>query len=121
MKFYGVTDSNISVKVAGKDVESGPYYDEELHTLIVGVPEVDIYDEIKVAFNNKVAIADNNAVSQVFKSLHNSQIKYILKENIYNYVKNTPNALSAIGTLQTLNLEPMVFGGLCEILSAKFH
>lgn len=35
LKFYGVTDSNISVKVSGKDVESGPYYDEELHTLIV--------------------------------------------------------------------------------------
>lgn len=82
---------------------------------------MDIYDEIKVVFNNKVAIADNNVVSQVFKSLHNSQIKYILKEDIYNYVKNAPNALSAIGTLQTLNLEPMVFGALCEILSAKFH
>lgn len=81
---------------------------------------MDIYDEIKVVFNNKVAIADNNVVSQVFKSLHNSQIKYILKK-IYNYVKNAPNALSAIGTLQTLNLETMVFGALCEILSAKFH
>lgn len=119
LKFLGLTDSNISLKINNREIEVVSTYDSKMHMLTVEIPEVCIHDKITVNFNDKIRVADNNIVSEVYKFLDNCQIEYELKSNIYNYVKEAPNSLSAISILQSLDLEPMIFGALCEILSAK--
>lgn len=120
LKFYGITNNNILLKINDIEVESSVIYDDKMHLLTVHIPKVDILNKITIRFLNKTEVANNNIVSEAYEFLHNCQIEYDLKSNIYNYIKEAPNSISAISSLAALNLEPTIFGALCEILSAKY-
>ena len=64
-------------------------------------------------------LAENDVVSETFAYLEKTQLEYNLKEEIYFIVRDAKNALQAVSALQALGLDEMVFGALCEILTAK--
>ena len=45
-------------------------------------------------------------------------MEYDLKSEIYNIVKSDMNVAQIITTIQSLNINPIIFATLCEILSA---
>lgn len=119
LEFTGITNGGASVLTGGRQIEVNVNYDEIRHTLTVRIPKIAVTEEITVILEGKVELAQNDVLKETFAYLEKTQLEYNLKEEIYFIVRDAANALHAVSALQALGLDEMVFGALCEILTAK--
>ena len=119
LEITGVTESPVTVLANGRQAGADVSYDERKHTLTVRIPKRAVTEEVIVSFEDGVELAENDVVSETFAYLEKTQLEYNLKEEIYFIVRDAKNALQAVSALQALGLDEMVFGALCEILTAK--
>ncbi|ANS75714.1 alpha-xylosidase [Paenibacillus yonginensis] len=132
--FCGVAETGVEVLVnGGKESESAnesngakaytrvhdSSYDEQTHTLTVMVPEVPVNVSLTVRLSD-ARLAENRVVDEVFTLLDRAQIRFQLKEQIYQLVKETSASSRVLPSLAAMELEPALYGALCEILCARY-
>lgn len=54
-----------------------------------------------------------------FQILYKAEMEYDKKKQIYDYVRKGKNVSEMVGILQTLELDPQIFGMLLEVLLAQ--
>lgn len=116
--FTGCADSEVSVRVGGVQLAAETGYDEASHTLTVVVPELGVTESLEVTLA-EVRVAVNEIEAEVFTLLNRAQIRFEHKEQIFRLIKETLGPAAALAALASLDLEPPLYGALCEILGAR--
>lgn len=114
--FAGMSDVPVCVTVNGKMVFARSWWDEKTHFLTVIIPETEVTAEISVQFEEQGYLAENNIAAYAYDFLEKAQIGYNQKAEIMKVLKK--NNDHPLGELYSMNLNPAVFGVLCELLDA---
>ena len=85
--------------------------------MCIEITEVPVNAEIKVVFENPIEESLADLAQEAYEILEKAQISYNLKSDLYNLIKEQQKG--AIATLASMELEPAMFGALCEILTAE--
>lgn len=115
--FAGTAKTDVVVTVDGKEIAAETSYCEKKGSLIVTIPAVAVTSTIVVSFPNGVALADNRINERCYDFLERAQIPYDLKSEILAVVEEQGTA--AIATLTSMELDPAIYGSVCELLTAK--
>ncbi len=118
LSFVGFTDTLVKVSVGGAEIAAETSYDETSHTLTVITPELAVQESLDVTMAS-ARIAVNAVEAEIFALLNRAQIHFHLKEQIYQLVQKMTTPTAALASLVSLELEPSLYGALCEILAAR--
>ena len=119
LEFRGMEQQEPQLRINGRPAEARWDYREETHTLTVYAPAVAPSDALEVLFSRPVTVARNDLEQQLFQLLYKAEMDYELKERIYGYLRAGKNAAELLGALQTMQLNPSVYGMLAEVLLAE--
>lgn len=119
--FIGLGDgAEASVTVDGKPADFKARYEQETSALRVEVGETQVTSKIQI-YLHRLHLADNRRLERCFDLLDRAQIAFDLKNDIYSILLKMREGRTeafVLGELQTLELDPMLVGALCEILLA---
>ncbi|KAI7253698.1 hypothetical protein KC345_g11343, partial [Hortaea werneckii] len=116
--FGGCAETEVMVVAAGAKLAAESSYDADSHSLTVVVPELGVTEPLEVTLLT-VRVAVNRVEEESFALLNRAQIRFGQKEQIYRLVKETANPAAALAALASQDLEPSLYGALCEIVSAR--
>lgn len=119
LEFYGAGQEPPRIFVNGKEVDGNSSYQKERKILAVKMPAVSPEDTLEVRFEKQCQIPSNDIVDQIFQILYKAEMEYDKKKQIYDYVRKGKNVSEMVGILQTLELDPQIFGMLLEVLLAQ--
>lgn len=91
-------------------------YCEDISSLIVEISGISVEKEICVTFPQGLSMAAPKIEERCCKVLNKAQIEYNVKADILDTVKRLGR--DAVASLSCMNLNPALFGELCEILMA---
>lgn len=118
-KFIGFKDcKEIMVISDGKEVIYEKYYDNLMNTIIIRCNQIDVLKDLVVDFKDVMQLSRNNIDREIFDFLNEAQIRFDIKDKIYNIINSHENKTKIIGDLQTLDLDKDLFGAVCEIILA---
>lgn len=115
LDFVKMKENTVSVLVDGK--ETAYKATVEKNGMCIEITEVPVNAEIKVVFENPIEESLADLAQEAYEILEKAQISYNLKSDLYNLIKEQQKG--AIATLASMELEPAMFGALCEILTAE--
>ena len=115
--FVGVTQEPVKVKVNGKEIEAETSWCSKTSCLTVKIPSTDVTAEIQVTFPEGLGISDGQKEDRCFDILEKAQIEYDVKKTIMDMIEI--QGRNAVAELAAMDLNPAVFGELCEILLAQ--
>ncbi|MEF2966373.1 TIM-barrel domain-containing protein [Paenibacillus sp. M1] len=115
--------ANVDVAVTVGSAEDGAYetrtgYDEESRTLTVVVRDLPVSETLTVTLS-EVRLAVQSVEDEVFALLDRAQMEFLLKERIFHAVKDAASPAAILATLASMQLEPSLYGAICEIVAAK--
>ena len=113
--FCKIKENTVSVLVDGK--ETAYKATVEKNGMCIEITEVPVNAEIKVVFENPIEESLADLAQEAYAILEKAQISYNLKSDLYEIIKEQQKG--AIATLASMELEPAMFGALCEILTAE--
>ncbi|NOU80501.1 DUF5110 domain-containing protein [Paenibacillus sp. LMG 31459] len=117
--FMGCAETDVTVQAGGgAAVAAETKYDEASHTLTVTVPELEVTEELTVTLTT-ARVAVNRVEEEVFALLNRAQIRFDHKEQIYRLVKESSGPAATLAALASLELEPALYGAICEIVTAR--
>lgn len=114
--FAGAGRADISVTVGQEQRAVQASYDKERSMLVVEIPETPVDQEICVTFPNGLALAETDLAGHSYKRLEKAQIGYDVKARILDTVRE--QGRDAVASLLSMELDPAVFGMICEVLTA---
>lgn len=114
--FTAVEETAVEAAADGEPVEVKVSYCGETSCLIVELPEISVEKEICVTFPQGLSMAGPKLAKRCYKVLEKAQIEYDVKANVLENIKR--HGKDAIPSLACMNLNPALFGELCEILTA---
>ena len=117
LNFVGVRNQNLKLIINNEEISSNKLFKVTENGIEVSLTGISICDKVQVLFETDETL-ENNIVKEVFEYLNKAQMEYDLKSEIYNIVKSGMNVAQIITTIQSLNINPIIFAALCEILSA---
>ena len=117
LSFHGFAETGLKVSVGSREIPAAPLYDKGLNRMTLCVPQVPVTSEIRVEFD-MAALAKNDVPEMLFDFLDKAWIKYEVKRQILNLVKNDISTASVLASLQLLDLPAPVYSCICEILCA---
>ena len=94
-------------------------YDARSRTLTVRLGDVDTATGVSITFSAPPVRAGNEIEQRLFDFLDRTQTGIPEKEAIYAVVTSAPTAARAVSGLQSLDLDPVLFGALTEVLLAS--
>ena len=115
LDFVKIKENTVSVLVDGK--ETAYKATVEKNGMCIEITEVPVNAEIKVVFENPIEESLADLAQEAYAILEKAQISYNLKSDLYEIIKEQQKG--AIATLASMELEPAMFGALCEILTAE--
>ena len=115
MVFYGVKEDTLSVSVGGKVLQTESFYEEEIGCMVLQIPEVDVTEEIQVAFLNKPIIADIYQ-QKCYEILQRAQMDYGKKEQTWNLIKGKKTELFEVFVM--IDIPKSVKACLSEVINA---
>lgn len=107
--------------VNGQPVEAPAAYDQERHVLTLQAPDITPADRLEVRFAGAPAVRPNDRVGPIFRLLYKAEMEYAKKERIYACAREGRSPLELLGLLQTIDLDPAVYGMLSEVLLAELR
>ncbi len=114
--FIAVEKTAVEAVADGQPVDVKVSYCENISSLIVEIPKTSIEKEICITFPQGLSIAAPKIEERCYKALNKAQIEYNVKADILDNVKRLGK--DAVASLACMNLNPALFGELCEILTA---
>ncbi|MCL6604186.1 MAG: glycoside hydrolase family 31 protein [Paenibacillus sp.] len=118
LSFVGFADTLVKVCAGDSEIAVETDYDEATHTLTVITPDLAVSDSLNVTFTS-ARVSVNAVEAEVFALLDRAQMLFQLKEQIYRMVKEMTNPTITLASLVSMDLEPSLYGALCEILTAR--
>lgn len=118
LSFVGFADREMKVLSSSMEIAVEASYDEALRTLMVITPAMAVNETLEVMFTSS-RMAKNSVLKEVFEFINCAKILFQQKEQIYSVIKDSVNTASALAALVSFELEPSLYGGLVEILTAK--
>ncbi|MHB8061653.1 MAG: glycoside hydrolase family 31 protein [Ruminiclostridium sp.] len=85
----------------------------------VWVRDADINKSITIRFKNQPEISHNPVEKTIFDFLNMAQMDLQLKKAVYDCVRSEESVTEKISQLYSYQLNPMLYGFLCEILTAQ--
>ena len=121
LEFWGIGPEEARMLVNGQPVEAPAAYDQERHVLTLQAPDITPADRLEVRFAGAPAVRPNDRVGQIFRLLYKAEMEYAKKERIYACAREGRSPLELLGLLQTMDLDPAVYGMLSEVLLAELR
>ncbi len=119
VNFYGVEKTAVCAYADGKEIlPVSVSYDEKKGILSVTLPEISTASEVKVVLETAV-MRENPSAEDVFDFVNMAEMSFDQKMAIYNACKNDLPAGAKVASVQSLGLDPDMFGCIIEILTAK--
>ncbi|OOP74801.1 glycoside hydrolase family 31 protein [Clostridium beijerinckii] len=119
LKFIGFKDcKEIMITSDNKEVVYEKEYDDLMNVIIIRCNEINTIKDLVVEFKGVMQLSSNNINRHVFNFLNEAQIKFHIKDKIYNIINSYEDPAKIIGVLQTLDLDEDLFGAICEIILA---
>ena len=117
LNFVGIKNQKLKLSINNENIPCDELCKLTECGVEVSLTNINICDKIQVFFETNEC-RENNTIKEVFEYLNKVQMEYDLKSEIYNIVKSDMNVAQIITTIQSLNINPIIFATLCEILSA---
>lgn len=117
--FQEAAKDKVTVLKAGKQVKASTSYEVKKQAVIVQIPETDISQEIRIGIDCMYIQKENKVVEHCFAFLNQAEISFLLKDQIYNLIKNEKRIPVLISELSTMGLEEHLYGALMELLTSK--
>ncbi len=117
LNFVGIKKQKLKLSINNEDISCDELCKLTECGVEVSLTNINICDKIQVFFETD-EIRKNNVIEESFEYLNKVQMEYDLKSEIYNIVKSDMNIAQIITTIQSLDINPIIFAALCEILSA---
>ena len=116
---YGYEVLNgLSVRLDGKEIEADASYDEKMSAVTVKLPETEVTQEVRISLRKEAESHDNHVEKRVFEFLNQAEIAFVLKEQIYELIKENRSVSGVIPKLHAMNLDQDLFGAVLEFLTA---
>lgn len=115
--FVGTKKSELTVTAGGTEIRAEVSYDLEKGMLTAKLPEISVTEEICVTFRDGMEEAEQNLEARCYQMLEKAQIRYDEKSRAMEIVRR--QGRNAAASLAAIELNPSVFGALCEIISAN--
>ncbi|MBW4085731.1 DUF5110 domain-containing protein [Paenibacillus sp. S150] len=116
--FVGIADTQVQASAGGRQLGPETAYDEASHTLTVTIPAVAVAESVTVTLA-AARIAPGDVEAESFALLNRAQLHFQLKEQIFRLVTEAAAPAAALAALASMDLEPTLYGALCEILTAR--
>ncbi len=115
--FMAAENREAEVSVNGTRIPAAVSFQEEPGTLTVTAENVAVTDTLTVSFDKTVR--KNPLADLCFRLLEKAQMEYDGKARVQKLVEEM--GADAVCTIGALDLNPAVYGALCEILTAQNH
>ena len=117
VKFHGVCDSSVRAEADGASCLTQCSYDEKTNTLTCQVETLPSDTRIQVVLEQAVQ-AENHVTEECFDFLNQAEIPFLLKEALYQTIKDQEDKTVLLSTLQAMELDRELLGALTEIITA---
>lgn len=119
VRFRGFSDSgNIQVTQNGEDIPFNKTYETGTHTINIKLTDCLTNSDLKITIGTDGKIKGNDTKTLIYNLLDRAQIKYNLKNTIYNIICSESDLTRIFSILLTFNLPKDLYSALCEILAA---
>lgn len=118
IELVGCKNNLFTAEVDGKKIEIEQSYETKKNTICLQLPKQDVTKVIKIICKEPMEMAQNNIMEHVFDFLNQAEIDFVLKDELYHLIENTPNQIDIVTQMQAMNLDREVFGILLELITA---
>ena len=122
LELYGYEcedNKKLVVSVGEETMEVVATYDNLQRKTIVMLPKVDTTKDIIIDVKQLSHVEENPVIEQVFSFLNQAEISFVLKDNIYEVIRNGQSVITTLSHLQAMKLDKDLYGALVEILTAR--
>lgn len=114
--FTAVEKTTVETAADGNILDADVSYCSDTSCLTVEIPAISVDKEICISFPQGLSIAGPGIEERCYKVLDKAQIEYDVKADVLDNVKRLGR--EAVASLAYMDLNPALFGELCEILTA---
>ena len=100
-------------------VDTGISYDAKKQAMIINIPDVYVTKQIKIVVDSKYVVLSNQVERRFFDFLNQAEIEFSLKDALYSLIQREKSVPSLVGEMNSMNLNPDLFGALLEIVTAR--
>ncbi|MDE6950661.1 MAG: glycoside hydrolase family 31 protein [Lachnospiraceae bacterium] len=118
LEFCSVTDSQVRVLSAGKEIPFCKTYDGEHAVLQVKTEGHPVTDELVLLFGDRLEIKSPCVEDRIYRLADQAEISYDLKAEIMEVIRTEENPLYRLSKLQALHMPSALYGAVSELLTA---
>ena len=119
MKTIVDTKKQVTVTIDSKEIFTEISYDERMQTLGILIPETEVTKEIRICLDADLRIKDNKVIERCFDFLNQAEIKFFLKDEIYNLLLKEKRIPVLLAQLQKMEIGEKLLGVITEIVTAR--
>ena len=116
LEFCQTVDAGARIFVGDKERKAPSEHKDEIRGFCIVLEDIPVNEKIRVVFPEVLQEFAPTPAEEIYPVLERSQISYNLKADILNLVQE--HGKNAVGSLCAMDLDPALFGCLCEILTA---
>ena len=110
-------ETTVRILAAGENKLGEITYDREKASLCCELGEQDPVQEIRILLRN-IREKENDTAAYAFDFLNQAEIEFVLKDTLYQMVREEEDKIMLLSQLQAMELDPELLGVLTEIITA---
>ena len=119
MKNISEADGQIRVIAGNEEVEIKTSYDAGRQVLAIEIPETEVTKEIRICLDENLRTKDNKVVERCFDFLNQAEMRFFLKDEIYNLFLKEKRIPVLLAQLQKMEIGEDLLGVLTEFVTAR--
>ncbi len=116
INFNGIKNTPFKVYLNKEEIKVNSKWKN--NNVTVEIEKLKAFDELKIIFENKLELAENNRVDEIRNILEQAEIEYDLKQKIYDMVCCKNDSGKVISQLCALDIDSVLVEIITEILTA---
>ena len=116
-----ITDIQALVKVTvdNEVIKTEIFYNDKMQTISIQIPETDVTKEIRICLDASLRQKENKVIERCFDFLNQAEIRFFLKDEIYNLLLKEKRVPVLLVQLQKMEIGEKLLGVLMEIITAR--
>ena len=119
MKNISEADGQIRVIAGNEEVEIKTSYDAGRQVLAIEIPKTEVTKEIRICLDENLRTKDNKVVERCFDFLNQAEMRFFLKDEIYNLFLKEKRIPVLLAQLQKMEIGEALLGVLIEFVTAR--
>lgn len=109
---------SVRILIDGNEIKPSCFYDEQQQRLYIQIPKTAVNKEIRLTFSPDTISKENHVEQTCFDFLNQAEIEFVDKERIYRLIQEKKQTPLLISELNTMQLNPDLYGALIELITA---